>query len=96
MSEKTKYDLFMNELITLEKQVLLLLQRSEETLAQKEALEKKVKLLQNENEMLKLKLEEFQNNQSVFPSPNFDEAERQALKEKIDSLIEKIDYHMRS
>ena len=96
MSEKTKYDLFMNELLTLENQVLLLLQRSEEILAQKEALEKKVKLLQNENEMLKLKLEEFQNNRNVLPSSNFDEAEREEIKKKIDSLIEKIDYHMRS
>jgi predicted RNase H-like nuclease (RuvC/YqgF family) len=96
LSEKTKYDLFMEELISLEKRVLLLLQRSEETLAQKEALEKKVKILEDENEMLKLKLEEIRDSENVLNNNGLDESEREALKEKIDSLIEKIDYHMRS
>ncbi len=96
MGDKTKYDLFMEELITLEKQVLLLLQRSEEILAQKEALEKKVKFLEDENEMLKLKLEEIQNKNEFSNEVPLNESERIALKRKIDSLIEKIDYHMRS
>ncbi len=96
MGEKTKYDLFIDELIALEKQVLLLLQRSEEVLAQKEVLEKKVKLLEDENEMLKLKLEEAESNLNLSKQTVLNETERAALKEKIDNLVEKIDYHMRS
>ncbi len=96
MSDKTKYDLFIEELISLEKQVMFLIQRSEETLAQKEALGKKVKILENENEMLKLKLEEIRDNEKVLNNNGLDETAREALKKKVDSLIEKIDYHMRS
>ncbi|GEM_PF-5564255 len=96
MAEKDKYDLFLEELAFLENQVYALLQKGEELTARNKELEKEVKQLQNENEVLKLKLEECGEIESRLKNSVLTDSEREALKKKIDDLLKRIDYHMRS
>ena len=96
MAEKDKYDLFLEELAFLENQVYALLQKGEELTARNKELEKEVKQLQNENEVLKLKLEECGEIESRLKNSVLTDSEREALKKKIDELLKRIDYHMRS
>jgi len=96
LAEKDKYDLFLEELAFLENQVYALLQKGEELTARNKELEKEVKQLQNENEVLKLKLEECGEIESRLKNSVLTDSEREALKKKIDELLKRIDYHMRS
>jgi predicted RNase H-like nuclease (RuvC/YqgF family) len=96
LAEKDKYDLFLEELAFLENQVYALLQKGEELTARNKELEKEVKQLQNENEVLKLKLEECGEIESRLKNSVLTDSEREALKKKIDDLLKRIDYHMRS
>ena len=58
MSEKNKYDSLLEELSSLEKQVYIYVQRNQELNKSINQLTNKNRVLQQENELLKLKLEE--------------------------------------
>lgn len=99
LSELTKYDIFMNELLELEKSVHLLVQKEEEVLQEKKALINELKSLKDENEILQIKLEEAERRSEGFDPLNgflFDSKDKKITKEKIDELIIKIDNHLRS
>ena len=99
LSELTKYDIFMNELLELEKSVHLLVQKEEEVLQEKKALINELKSLKDENEILQIKLEEAERRSEGFDTLNgflFDSKDKKITKEKIDELIIKIDNHLRS
>lgn len=104
MPESSKYDFFMDELSSLEKQIYKFVHRSNEQIEENKALQKKIKQLENENEVLKLKVDDIESklHNLYIDSENsqfnnlFDEGEREKLKEKINDLISKIDFHLRS
>ncbi|MFH1197356.1 MAG: hypothetical protein V1720_16780 [bacterium] len=104
MSESSKYDFFMDELSSLEKMIYRFIQKSQESSEAKEELEKQVARLEKENEILKLKIEEIEskythsiNSERIHNEGNkINLADGEAIKTKINELISRIDYHLRS
>ena len=104
MAEQSIFDFFLDELFSLEKHIYMFVEQSDELAEEKLALEKTIKNLKDENEILKLKLEQLEKESSnrsfsedLFGSGESDGTEeREAIKEKIAGLINKIDDHLRS
>jgi len=104
LADKNKYDLFLEEISNLEKQIYLFAQKSDELVEQVEMLSKKVIELEKENSVLKQKLNDFEQRVSnpfkeddLFGSlESLNLEERNNLKIKINDLISKIDNHLRS
>ncbi len=104
MTDTSKYDLFLKELNSLEKMINSFVQKNNELLETKKVLEKKVTQLQNENEVLKLKIDELEGKveevlnkrADLIDNNNISDVDREALISHIDDLIERIDYHIRS
>ncbi len=100
LSELTTYDYFMEELVSLEKSVHLLVQKEEAITEEKESLIRELRALKDENEILRIKLEEAEkkatNAVGDFDSSLFDSNEKEIIKDRIDGLINKIDNHLRS
>jgi hypothetical protein len=103
LSESSKYDLFLEELGSLEKQIYYFIQKGTELAETNQGLNNRITLLERENEALKKKLVEIEskvsknlmNDQNMFDS-SFNIEEKEALKNKITEMIAKIDYHLRS
>ena len=104
MAETTKYDLFIDELNTLEKQIYYFIQKGTEILESNQALNNRITLLERENDALKKRISEieskvsksFVNSENLFGNESFNLEEKEALKNKISELIARIDYHLRS
>lgn len=103
MPESSKYDFFTDELNALEKQIYVFLQKNEELQLENKELLNRLKNIDKENEVLKLKLEEidtklnhFEESESHKYGDALDPEEKEDLKNKISDLISKIDYHLRS
>jgi len=101
LAEPTTYDYFLDELLALEKQIYIVVQREEEIVEEKNALLKELKSLKDENEILRIKLDEAEkkvgdNNDSFNESNLFNLESKENIKNKIDELINKIDNHLRS
>ncbi|MBK7106311.1 MAG: hypothetical protein IPH62_13610 [Ignavibacteriae bacterium] len=105
MSESTKYDLFMKEIESLEQMVQGYVADTEIVTSEKINLKQKVESLSKENEVLVLKIKELEKKLNTadeksslggIKKTNLDLQERQNLKNQIDDLIARIDYHIRS
>ena len=104
MADQSIYDFFLDELFSLEKHIYMVVERSNELIEEKLALEKTIKNLKDENEILKLKLEQLEkvtHNQDfsgdLFAGEEiYDSEDREAIKTKIADLINKINDHLRS
>jgi hypothetical protein len=105
VAESTKYDLFLEELNTLEKQIYYFMQKSSEVLEANQALNNRIILLERENDALKKRINEIEgklskslllNEENLFGADSLNLEEREALKSKISELIARIDYHLRS
>lgn len=104
MAESSRYDFFMDELSSLEKQIYIIAQKCDELMEEKGALEKTIKQVKEENEVLRLQLEEKErnvsrsesNNTDLFGETSLKSEEKEVIKEKITNLINKIDNHLRS
>lgn len=104
MGEGSKYDLFLDELNALEKQIYYFIQKGSELMEANQALNNRIILLEKENDILKKKISEIElkvnktlfNEENLFGSETIKLEEREALKSKIGELIAKIDYHLRS
>ena len=94
----------MDELSSLEKMIYRFIQRCQESSEVKEELEKQVARLEKENEILKLKIEEIEskyshviNTERIFTEgTKSNPIDGEAIKTKINELISRIDYHLRS
>ena len=93
----------MDEIVSLEKMVQKFVSDNLTIEEEKLVLEKKVSSLQKENEVLVLKIKELEKKiikteevNSVSGKTNLDLSERENLKNQIDDLITRIDYHIRS
>jgi predicted nucleic acid-binding Zn-ribbon protein len=103
LSETSKYDLFLDELGALEKQMYYFIQKGTELAESNQGLNNRITLLERENEALKKKIVEIEskmsktllNEQNFFDS-SFNIEEKEALKNKISEMVAKIDYHLRS
>ncbi len=100
MAELTTYDYFLNELLELEKSVHVLVQRDEVISEEKESLIRELRSLKDENEILRIKLEEAERKASVnsedFSDSFLSSEDKEVVKDRIDELINKIDNHLRS
>ena len=103
MADTSKYDLFLNEIVILEKAVQKFVSDNDELEEEKLSLLNKVNKLQKENEILVLKIKDLEkqiNTSDVIKASagktNLDLSERENLKNQIDDLISRIDYHIRS
>jgi hypothetical protein len=104
LPESSKYDMFLDELNALEKQIYYFIQKGSELLEANQALSNRLTLLERENENLKKKMTEVESkvSKSIFNEENFlgngnlNLEDKEALKSKINDLIAKIDYHLRS
>jgi hypothetical protein len=104
LAETTKYDLFLEELNSLEKQIYFFMQKEIEIVEANQGLNNRINLLERENDSLKKKIVEIEskvsrtllNDQTLFGDQAFNTDEKEALKNKISELIAKIDYHLRS
>ncbi|MEW6195505.1 MAG: hypothetical protein AB1521_10135 [Bacteroidota bacterium] len=104
MAEGSKYDLFIDELNALEKQIYYFIQKGSELLDANQALNNRITLLEKENDTLKKKISEIEskvtknifNEENLFGTESLKLEEREALKSKINELVAKIDYHLRS
>jgi len=104
LGDTSKYDLFMSEIDSLEKVIQKFAIESEVIEKEKSALEVKVDNLEKENEILVLKIKEMEKkfskvegkSSAITGKTNLDLSERENLKDQIDDLISRIDYHIRS
>lgn len=104
MAETSKYDLFLDELNALEKQIYYYIQKGSELLEANQALNNRITLLERENDHLKKKVTEIEskvskslfNEENLFANESINLEEKEALKNKISELIARIDYHLRS
>jgi len=104
LSETSKYDLFLDELSALEKQIYYYIQKATELAETNQGLSNRITLLERENDVLKKKIVDIEtkvsrtllNDQNLFGDEAFNIEEKEALKHKISELIAKIDYHLRS
>ena len=101
MSEPTTYDYFMEELLALEKQIYIVVQKEEDFIAEKISLRKEIQALKDENEILRIKLGEAEKKiemgGNLFGgSDESNNEKKEVVKNKIDDLINKIDDHLRS
>lgn len=104
MAESSKYDLFLDEINALEKQIYYFIQKGSEIIDSNQALSNRIKQLEKENDVLKKRIGEieskisksFLNEENLFGNETLKLEEREALKSKISELIAKIDYHLRS
>ncbi len=98
MAEPTTYSFFMDELLELEKSVRVLVQREEEITEEKNSLLRELRALKDENEILRIKLEEAEKKTDVgaFENSLLNSDEKAVVKDRIDELINKIDNHLRS
>jgi len=104
LPDSSKYDFFMDELSSLEKQVYKFLQKTSDVSEENKTLQKRIKQLEKENEVLKLKVDDVEAklNNAFIDLENsqignlFNDDEKLELKNKINDLITKIDFHLRS
>jgi chromosome segregation ATPase len=104
LSELTKYEIVLNELISLEVQVAALIEKNELLQKHKKEQEQKIIGLTKENELLVLKLAALETEINNYNSGKsgltstlqMDVKEKENIKNKIHELINKIDYHVKS
>ncbi|MEE9431315.1 MAG: hypothetical protein V3V16_09765 [Melioribacteraceae bacterium] len=104
MGDTSKYDLFLQEIVSLEKIVHNYVGTNKELLEIKKISEERIDQLQSENKVLVNKIKELErksnsveeNIATTLSKKKLDVNERENLKSQIDDLIEKIDYHIHS
>ncbi len=102
MPDLNKYDMFLHELGSLEKEIYYFLQKGQELVEANRSLNERINLLERENSELKKKISDIESRLSRFSERGTqlihsgNKEEREVLKSKISELIEMIDYHLRS
>lgn len=90
MTEISKYDLIFEELSVLEKQVLNLVNKNRELLKENSSLQTRIKELEEKGSYLVNELDELKRGGITNLK------ERESLKLKLNELVNKIDFHLRS
>jgi len=102
LAEFTKYDSFIVDLNTIETQVSVLVSNYRELSERNRELDGAVKELRSENTLLLQKISKLEKDLRNFESGNpelfnsLDTNERNELKAKLQSFLDKIEYHLSS
>lgn len=104
MSELSKYEIVLNELMSLEVQVSSLIEKYELLQKHKKELELKISGLKKENELLIMKLATIENENrdllsgkpGQFSGIKLSDSEKESVRNRISDLINRIDYHIKS
>jgi len=103
LSDSSKYDIFMNELLSLEKSIGVFAQKGEDEMEANLELRQTINRLEQENQALKNKLKEIEkqlsqpsNEEELFGTAALSSEDREEVKTKISELILKLDNHLRS
>lgn len=98
LAEPTTYSFFMDELLELEKSVRIFVRREGESTEEKDSLLRELRALKDENEILRIKLEEAEGKSDIgdFDNSFLNSDKKAVVKDRIDELINKIDNHLRS
>lgn len=101
MSNSTTYNYFMDELLALEKEIYLVVQKEEQIVEEKVTLLKELQVLKDENEILRIKLGKAEKKAEISGnlfggSDTLNPESKEVVKNKINELINKIDSHLRS
>jgi chromosome segregation ATPase len=102
MPDLTKYDVLLNELLSIESQLKVYKSKTKDIFEKNRILEKRVAEVTKENKDLKQKVDELlellesrnEEENNLFGSLN--SKEKEMLKVKIRNLISRIDYHLSS
>lgn len=94
----------MDEINSLEKMVHSYVQQAEEIGSRNEELQDEIDTVKKENELLKFKIKELEekvgeiamHGNTLFEGSSANQEEREKLKNKINELISKLEYHLRS
>ncbi|MCX6149043.1 MAG: hypothetical protein NTX22_00800 [Ignavibacteriales bacterium] len=90
MTELLKFDIILDELTSLERQVISLTQKNKELSYDNSRLSVKINELEEQIRSL------YKENDILVNSNSLNLKEREELKQKINELVSKIDYHLRS
>lgn len=90
MTELSKYDMIFEELSVLEKQVTNLVNRNKELMKENFALQSRIKELEDKHSVLTNEVEDLKRGGITNLK------ERESLKLKLNELVNKIDFHLRS
>ena len=103
MNDLAKYDGLLNDFKTVESQVTVLKKKLEICLKQNEEFEKNIAELKKENSALLQKIDKLEKDFSKIQNEGetnlfntLNVKERESLKDKLQDLISKIDYHISS
>lgn len=102
MPEISKYEIQLNELTSLEVQVSILVERFNDLIKKNADLENQLNHIKRDNEYLKLQLSSLENDldtkadSSTIFSASLSLKERESLKQRINEMISKINYHLSS
>ncbi|MCE1190293.1 MAG: hypothetical protein LWX56_14285 [Ignavibacteria bacterium] len=95
MADSTKYQLFLNELLSMENQISALLEQIKHSEELKIDLERQSQLLRKENELLKVQVDTYVKEIELLKSgkmaTGINEKERSVFKQKIQDAMKKID-----
>ncbi len=102
MAESSKYDLFFDELTTLEKQIYAFAQKCDDLIDENSELRSRIDTINEENKILKQKIRDLEqrfseksNSQDLFGNA-LNSEEKENIKSKLNEMISKIDNHLRS
>ncbi len=104
MNELTKYEVFLNELSSLESQISVLAERYQDVVKHLNEIENQNTIVSKENEYLKLQIKTLEKEIETFKGSVEREStfsslpvkDRESLKQKINELIARINYHLGS
>jgi len=104
LNELTKYEVFLNELSSLESQISVLAERYQDVVKHLNEIENQNTIVSKENEYLKLQIKTLEKEIETFKGSVEREStfsslpvkDRESLKQKINELIARINYHLGS
>lgn len=104
MNELTKYEVFLNELSSMESQISVLAERYQDVVKHLNEIENQNTIVSKENEYLKLQIKTLEKEIETFKGSIEREStfsslpvkDRESLKQKINELIARINYHLGS
>jgi predicted nucleic acid-binding Zn-ribbon protein len=104
LPDSSKYDIFMNELLSLEKLIGVFAQKGDDEKEANTELRQTITRLEQENQALKNKIKEIEKqisqssneDEGLFGNNSISSEDREEVKSKISDLISKLDNHLRS
>lgn len=98
MADNSKYQIFLNELVSIENQISMLLEQVRRSEEKNTDSERQIQLLKKENELLKLQMENYSKELELYKSGKFtsglNEKDKAAYRQKIHEALKKIENYL--